>query len=67
MEKIKMLLTRREAKVIMVMRRLKYGKIEVDIRDSIPQPKVKQREKIIDLDKENFPQIDTLDRTFLEE
>jgi len=51
-------LTKREIKIIMLMRKLKFGKIEIDIRDGQPQPRIKQKEKIIDLDKISFPQFD---------
>jgi len=57
MEQIKMLLTIREARLIMTLRELRYGKVEIDIRDGVPQPKIKQKEKIIDLDKGNYPEL----------
>ncbi len=44
-----MKLTKREAEIILLIRRLKFGKLEIDVRDGQPQQHVKQKEKIIDL------------------
>ena len=50
-KKIEMLLTKREAKIIITLRNLKFGELIIGVRDGIPQPRIKQKEKYIDLDK----------------
>lgn len=50
-EKISFDLTKKEMQLILVIRRLKFGKLEIDIRDGSPQNKVKQKEKIVDISK----------------
>ena len=47
-------LTNREISLIVFIRKLRFGKIEIDVRDGIPQARVKQKEKIIDLDKFDY-------------
>ena len=50
-EKITMSLTKREARLIMAIRNLKFGEIIIDVRDGTPQQRIRQWEKQIDLDK----------------
>ena len=43
--------SKKEIQLIFAIRNLKFGKLEIDIRDGIPQNKVKQKEKQIDISK----------------
>ncbi len=47
---IKFNLTTREKQLIIFIRKLKFGKLEVDVRDGTPQNRIKQKEKLINLD-----------------
>ncbi len=42
--------TKREIALIKTIRELRFGKIEIDVRDSNVQAKIKQKEKVINLD-----------------
>ncbi len=43
-------LTTKEKQLIILIRKLKFGKLEIDVRDGKPQNRIKQKEKLINLD-----------------
>ena len=50
-QKILFNITKRELQLLIYMRQLKFGKFEVVVRDGVPQDRIKQKEKQIDISK----------------